>query len=615
MTDQPDKSLHTLLRRMSKLREFSGEPPQFWKEYLETLSLMVQADCAFLLRSEGEKGSVTWKQLLVLPSARSAPPELVGELAGIASAASESGHVIRHVDYGGGGGGFGVGVKLSAGDGLDAVAVLGLSGVSEEEAERRVSWVSLVSDIALDYQRQRSWAQAENEVESCRGVLEALVSVYKQERFVAACLTLCDELAGRLECEQVGLGVLVNNEYVRLKAMSQTSRFDKKAGVVRSLETSMEEAVDQDEEILWPVPEGMTAVTRSHEQYARERGIDFLCTVPVHHSNRVVGAICCERKIRLFSESEVRQISLLGELISGRLMDLQDRDKWLVLRLLDKCREKLSGFLGVERTWLKATALFIFLAFLILFCVPARYRVDASFILKASRMAHMSAPFEGVVDEVTFEIGDRVEKGKELVALDRRALLLDRVSAAADLQRFRRDAEKKRAEGRLADMRISEALAEQAQAALDLIDYRLESSVISAPFDGVVVEGEWKDKIHSPVRQGDILAKVAQLDSMFIELKIDSAEIARIKEDATGEIAFLSDPATKYPMQLVRINPAASALGTEPVFMAKAEFATELRDWWRPGMSGVAKINVGWRSLWWIFTHRTSDFLRRQLWW
>ena len=117
--------------------------------------------------------------------------------------------------------------------------------------------------------------------------------------------------------------------------------------MVRSLETSMEEAVDQDEEILWPVPEGMTAVTRSHEQYARERGIDFLCTVPVHHSNRVVGAICCERKIRLFSESEVRQISLLGELISGRLMDLQDRDKWLVLRLLDKCREKLSGFLGV----------------------------------------------------------------------------------------------------------------------------------------------------------------------------------------------------------------------------------------------------------------------------
>jgi hypothetical protein len=446
-------------------------------------------------------------------------------------------------------------------------------------------------------------------------VLEALVSVFAQERFIAACLTLCDELAGRLECEQVGIGVLVNNEYVRLKAMSQTSRFDKKAGVVRALEIAMEEAVDQDEEVLWPAPEGISAVTRSHEQYARERGVDCLCTVPVRHLNKVAAAICCERRKRPFSESEVRQVSLLGELVAGRLMDLQDRDKWFGLRLLHKCKEKLSGFLGVERTWLKATALFLFLGFVILFCVPARYRVDASFILKASKMAHLSAPFDGVVDEVNFEIGDSVVEGGELMALDRRVLLLDRVSAAADLQRFRRDAEKRRAEGRLADMRISEALAEQAQAALDLIDYRLESSVITAPFDGVVVEGEWEDRIHSPVRQGDILAKVAQLDSMYIELQIDNPDIARIKENARGEVAFLSDPRRKYPMKLVRINPAASTVAAEPVFEARAEFATEIRDWWRPGMSGVAKVNVGWKSLWWIFTHRTSDFLRRKLWW
>jgi hypothetical protein len=32
-------------------------------------------------------------------------------------------------------------------------------------------------------------------------------------------------------------------------------------------------------------------------------------------------------------------------------------------------------------------------------------------------------------------------------------------------------------------------------------------------------------------------------------------------------------------------------------------------------MSGVAKINVGQRSLLWVLTRRTVDFLRMFLWW
>jgi hypothetical protein len=32
-------------------------------------------------------------------------------------------------------------------------------------------------------------------------------------------------------------------------------------------------------------------------------------------------------------------------------------------------------------------------------------------------------------------------------------------------------------------------------------------------------------------------------------------------------------------------------------------------------MSGIAKINAGERSLLWIITHRTVDFLRLKLWW
>jgi hypothetical protein len=38
-------------------------------------------------------------------------------------------------------------------------------------------------------------------------------------------------------------------------------------------------------------------------------------------------------------------------------------------------------------------------------------------------------------------------------------------------------------------------------------------------------------------------------------------------------------------------------------------------EWWRPGMTGICKINAGDRSLLWILTHRTVEFLRMALWW
>jgi len=428
-------------------------------------------------------------------------------------------------------------------------------------------------------------------------------------------MALCNELAHRFECDQVSLGFLINNECIRLKAISQTAHFDKNSSMVRALEIVMEEAVDQEEEIVWPVPEGFTAVAREHEQYAREHAAPHLCTVPLRDGEKASAAICCEREARPFSEPEIRQISLSCELAIGRLLDLRRRDRWFLVRLVSGCREKLARLLGVEHTWAKLAGFLVSALLLTLLFIKAPYRVEAPFILKADKMAFLSVPFDGFIESVGFEIGDRVEAGKDLIVFDRKALLLEMASATATLRRHDREAEKKRAENRLADMRISEALAEQARARIALIDYRLQNSFIRAPFAGVIVEGDWKDKVNSAVRQGEALVRIAQLDTMYVELEIDAEDISRIHDGMTGEIAFISDPKLKYPVKLVRIRPAAVPKNTGPVFQARAECEANIAEWWRPGMSGLAKINVGRRSLWWIFSHRTEDFLRRKLWW
>ncbi len=608
-------SLDKILQGARELRAFTGDAPEFWGRYLDLLATAASAETAAIFRLYEENGRSEWKILLSLPPGDSFPKDLAPQLSGFLPTVSAEGWATKSIEAEPGDGSlYLLGVTLSVGGGSQTVAGFVLPGIDEEGAARRALRVRAVADVAVDFQRGLSVAAAHSETSAYRGALESVAAIYRHDHFVAACMTLCNELAVRFKCQQVALGTYENAEYIRLKALSQMARFDAKASLVRNLEVAMEEAVDQAEEVLWPIVGG-SYVARAHEQYARERGNLYLCTIPVKNAGKIIAAVTCERIDRPFSESELRQVSLICDLSAGRLLALEDRDRWLPLRILHSARRALASFVGTERTWVKVAGLTGVLVLGVLFLFRVNYRAEASFILKASQMCYLSAPSDGTVAEVNASLGDNVTESQPLIVLDRKALLLQQVASTADLQRYQREAEKNQAEDKLADMRINEALAEQARARLDMVNYQLERSIIRAPFGGVLVEGDWTDKVNSPVRRGEVLLKVAQLNGMYVELKIDSSHIARMREGIRGEIAFLSDPRTKYPIRVTTIHPAAVPGDKQPVFMARAELLGDIKEWWRPGMSGVVRLDVGRRSLWWIFTHRTTDFLRREMWW
>src|SRR5207249_11584189 len=121
------------------------------------------------------------------------------------------------------------------------------------------------------------------------------------------------------------------------------------------------------------------------------------------------------------------------------------------------------------------------------------------------------------IEKVFVRAGDPVEQGGALLALKTVELKLEEASAFADGTRYQREAEKARAGKALADMRIAEALTEQAKARLDLIRYHIANATIRSPFAGVVVEGDLRERIAAPVKQGDALYKVARTDTLYAE--------------------------------------------------------------------------------------------------
>ena len=271
--------------------------------------------------------------------------------------------------------------------------------------------------------------------------------------------------------------------------------------------------------------------------------------------------------------------------------------------------------MGVDNTGWKLLSLIIAFGLCILVFGGSNYRVEAPFILKSDTLAQIPASFDGYIERVHFHVGDQVPSGEPLLDLDQKELLLQEASERAELRRHRSDAQRAQAEGELAKMRSAQAMADQSEARIEMIEYRLEQSVLSSPFDGVVVEGDLRERIGAPVKQGEVLLKIAQLDRLFAEGKVHERNINYLDQGASGEIAFASRPDERFPVILERIEPLAMPEEEGNMFVIRCQLEGSVPDWWRPGMSGLCKIESERRSYLWMLTHRTVEYLRMKLWW
>ena len=81
-----------------------------------------------------------------------------------------------------------------------------------------------------------------------------------------------------------------------------------------------------------------------------------------------------------------------------------------------------------------------------------------------------------------------------------------------------------------------------------------------------------------------------------------------------GEMAFTSRPQEKFGVLLAQYEPVAVIKETGTYFRVRVNVRETPEDWWRPGMSGVCKIDIRERSIAWVYLHRTWEFVRMKLW-
>jgi hypothetical protein len=608
-----DNDFSRVLAELAALRQFSGAPRDFWPRFLTTASQLAGVDIAVLLLGQPGKtprwGKIgEWDSGSGLSKTRTL---FTSKLEALAERCLSGGDFIDEVDTAAGGFNLAVRLKLSRPED-EVIFTAQLKGATAASAQEALMRLELAADVPAAFQQNLAVQKTQHEVERFAGVLDLNVPVNEATRFLAAALAFCNGLATRFRCDRVSLG-WVEGGYIRLRTMSRTEQFDRQMAAAQALEVAMEECVDQDEEILWPAPEGVTTVARDHEKFAADQKSGNIASLPLRLEGKVVAVLTCERQTTGFSAAELQEIRLACDQVTRRLSELKDYDRWFGARWAAHLHDYFAGWLGPDHTWSKVTGIFLALILAALFLVRVDYRVEGNFILHSDDAEFLPAPYDGYIDQVFVRTGDSVTNGQPLVTLNRNEQLLDQASALADVARYQRESEKDRAANNIADMRIADAEAAQAQAQLDLIRYRLASATVRAGFNGFVVEGDLREHLAAPVKQGDELFKVARIDALYAQAEISERDVTYIMGKSKGEIAFVTQPKLKYSVTIQTIEPAAVPKNDRNIFEVRLKLE-QAEKWWRPGMTGVCKLSTGKRTLFWILTHRTTDFLRMKLW-
>ncbi len=604
---------------LSRLVAFDGPPQEFWKVYLSYIAGLVEARaCLIAVCPPG--GS--WSQLFAWPD--SGPEAATGQREAFRRAAAEladevvrAGVAAREMKVQGyRASGMIIGALIPVGVN-DATAAL-FARIDEKPglAEQKSLLAILRQAAALPstYVARGFEIRARREAASFGQTLDVLSMLYEEKRFMAAAMLMCNELSSRFECDRVSLG-WVKGDYIRLKTVSHAENFEKRMESVRRIETAMEEAFDQDEEIVWPAHKDSTAISREHEALAREQGVLHIASVPLRSKGEPTGVLLFERSKAGFSEGELAHMRLVADQTAPRMAELHDRDRWFGARWWSAARRGIVKLAGPRHAVAKIASILGAVALAIFLFLPVPFRIQAPFVVRAETSVYLPAPFDGYLASVYAEPGDVAEPGQILLQMDTREILLEEAAAIADKQRFLRESDKSRAEGRPAEMRIAAAQAEQARARLGLTRHRLSQASLAAPFEGVVLEGDLRERIGAPLRQGDTLMRLARLDDLYISIDIDQRDIHEVEPHARVRIAFASRPGLWFEGSLERIDPLAVSRERKTFFPAKCLIDGAQPDWMRPGMTGLCKIDAGRRPMAWIATRRTLDFLRLNLWW
>lgn len=429
-------------------------------------------------------------------------------------------------------------------------------------------------------------------------------------------LILCNALAEYLQADRVSLG-LVNGTKIDIRAVSGKHNMSASTEWADMLISVMEEGYDQ--RVLLCInstaDEQHPIAAPAHQSYQKQFDAPHLLTLPVTLDATPEAVLVCERYQRAWQPAEELALQSLVQQLHSPIGALVARSANWLKRTRRSAEAKLFELTRVKNTGAKLGLAALFFAFILICVIEVPYRINGNFLIDAENQVLVAAQRDGTLNQINVTEGQSVVAGDVLAQLENIDLRLRQAELLADLARAQAQQEGAMSMGAYAELRVAEAEVARVNAELQWVDINLQAGRLVAPSGGLIMtDEELSRRLGSPITKGDVLLSIAQPQSWKVVIEVEEAEINHLQVNAEGEITFVSRPTVTLPITVERIETKARTRATGTVFRVFSTINASDDIWWKPGMTGIAKVNAGDRTLIWIWTHRFVDWLRLALW-
>ena len=445
-------------------------------------------------------------------------------------------------------------------------------------------------------------------------VLELIAATLSHERFAAAAGAIATELATRLQCDRASLG-FVSGKHIEVMALSHSATVAKDQALLREIGAAMEECADQAATLVYPPrDDDNPRITLFHAELARRQNLNAVLSVPLAKSGSVFGAITLERQAELpFDPATIEFCEHLACFV-GPVLELQRlrERRWHVAM-----RESLGSLAKrLSRPGAPGLKLGVFggaVAVGVLCFVPSEYRVSAPARLEGTVQRVLVAPVDGYLRRVHARPGDAVKAGQPLAALADEDLKLEQRKSESEIAQAEATYGEALAKQDRTQIVIQQARITGARSQLAMVEQDLARAQILAPFDGTIIEGDLTRSLGAPVKKGEVLLTLAPSNEYRVIIEVDERDVGNLRAGQIGRLTLAALPLERIPVKVERVTPVASNSEGRHYFEVEARLDGKGEEL-RPGLRGVAKVEVGERSLLWIWTHRAVEWLSVTTW-
>jgi RND family efflux transporter MFP subunit len=457
-------------------------------------------------------------------------------------------------------------------------------------------------------------AETANQDHFYQTVVKLVVNCLQQNSLNKAFSVLISSFTQEFACERVSIG-MIRGYHAKIIALSNSAKFDDRTDLMRIISAAMDEAVDQDQIVIYPaLSDEQKLISHAHAELARKFGSGAICTIPFVYDQTVFAVLTLERSETNPFDQETVALCEQTLSILAPFLKLKQNDEEILLRKLAKSvqnlLEQIFGYryLGVKLMMLSVTTLLVVAGL-----VNGDFRINADAVLEGKIQRSVSAPMAGFIRSAKVRAGDTVLQNEVIATMEDSDLKLEKIKLDGQLQQIKREYREAMANRELVQVGVLNAQIAQIDAQRKLKQEQLQRTMIRAPFEGVVIEGDLSQSLGAPVEKGDSLFTVAPLDGYRVILKVNERDISYIRHGQPGTLALSSLPDRKFPLQIEKITQVASIDDRTNIFRVEASLA-DTPKLLRPGMEGIGKVEIGRSKLLWIWTHELIDWFKLWVW-